>query len=112
MVVGVIGNGRKGRSTMVEKRIRDGLGRGGGGGAVRNGVVVSSGVLSHGFPLRKINRPSPLLVPVPITSIVEVELIKKKLSAIEFGAFLERFDVQEEEQAECAICLSEAGERP
>uniref|UniRef100_A0A5B7C8R4 Putative E3 ubiquitin-protein ligase RHA1B-like n=1 Tax=Davidia involucrata TaxID=16924 RepID=A0A5B7C8R4_DAVIN len=54
------------------------------------------------------DRPSPLLVPVPITSLVDqVELIKKKLSVIEFGTFIERLDMQmEEEHAECAICLS------
>ncbi|XP_059627338.1 E3 ubiquitin-protein ligase RHA1B-like [Cornus florida] len=51
-------------------------------------------------------RPSSLLVPVPVTSRIGVELIKKKLPVIEFGTFLERLDMRPEGCTECAICLS------
>ncbi|KAA8547606.1 hypothetical protein F0562_004035 [Nyssa sinensis] len=43
MVVGVIGDGREGGSIVVDRGIRDGMGSGG-GGAVKDGVVVLSGL--------------------------------------------------------------------
>ncbi|XP_059628928.1 E3 ubiquitin-protein ligase RHA2B-like [Cornus florida] len=52
------------------------------------------------------HRPSSLLVPVPVTSRIGVELIKKKLPVIEFCSFLERVDMAREGCTECAICLS------
>ncbi|KAF8413411.1 hypothetical protein HHK36_001393 [Tetracentron sinense] len=53
------------------------------------------------------DRPSPLMVPVPVMSGVVLGLIKKKLPVVEFSNFLERSGRKRElENSACAICLN------